>query len=155
MHPGEKFNVSTIVVGGDFGATTGTVMATLHTEHKEELNVYLGFEYPSMHSQLIYDNRKCSDLQYSIVSNITELTVVMTLKTAGTESENVPANLSDLCDAYISQGIVDAQLMNTPILVHVKILQCPTGFTLSSSKVCECYSILAQNGIKCSLYNGN
>ena len=80
VHPGEKFNVSAIVVGGDFGATTGTVMATLHTEHKEELNVYLGFEYPSMHSKLIYDNRKCSDLQYSIVSNITELTVVMTLK---------------------------------------------------------------------------
>ena len=154
VHPGEKFNISAIVVGGDFGATTGTVMASLRIKHKEELNTFLGFEDPSMHNQLIYDNRKCSQLQYSIVSNITEKTVVMTLKTTGTESENVPANLSDLCDAYTSQGIVHSQLMNTPILVHVTILQCPTGFTLSSSQVCECYSILSQNGVKCFLYNG-
>ena len=155
VYPGEYFNISAIVVGGDFGATSGTVLANLRT-HIPDSNATLRFDKSSMHNQLIYNNRKCFQLQYSILSNINRLTVVMTLKTAGNRFNKVPVNLSDLCNAYKSLGKIHPQLMTTPIIIHITILQCPTGFTLNRhSLACECYSVLAQNGVKCTFHNGS
>ena len=112
LYPGETLTVSALSVGGDFGATPGTVTTNI----KFPDSITASFASKSMMRQLITNNH-CTQLEYSIVSlnqNNTVQTLVLSHATVGTTLKEVPDNIEELCTNFTNIGVIDPQLMSTP-----------------------------------------
>lgn len=64
--PGEKFTLSLVIVGDDFGTVTGGVYASPARLSKSEAQPFKLSEGED--SQQINSNKKCTDLEYSLHS---------------------------------------------------------------------------------------
>ena len=117
VYPGELFDVPSVVVGDMQGLVNSTVIATIDGSPA----------YPELgDSQNIqtFQSRKCANLTYSIIINVTDYQSYMIALTAS----------------------------NKPQLVGVTILPCPVGFALSSEKFCDCAQALLDIGtISCNI----
>ena len=55
---------------------------------------------------------------------------------------------------YHHDGYVTQTLLNTPPLLNITLLPCPTGFILLGNPPgCDCYPILTKNRINCQFIN--
>ena len=146
VYPGEIFTVSAILVGGDFGTTTGMV--------------YAGFLFVNPLvtltpvSQSITDSSRCGKLKYVLYTNHTHQIdhLVLYLTTSFVSKKEA---------FFYQKGCNDHQFQfcsyKTPIFINITLLDCPVGFSLTGNPPgyrCECYHTLKDNGVKCSLDNG-
>ena len=142
VHPGETFTVSAIVVGGDFGATKGTVYADFVSFDHSSIPT---LKSTSQHIQVINNITHCTALNYSIHEHTHGKTMMFLttiyigiLKKFG---ECVPKD--------------DSCFRTTPVFLDITLLPCPPGFTLlGDSQVCDCCPALADNAVECDIING-
>ena len=154
VYPGESFSIDCVVVGGDFGTTTGTVYASM--ESLDNSTDYIpALEAAYMYNQVISKTRECTRLQYTLLSNTTGITMVLVLRAAETATGGVPDNIADLCHRYDTEQVVTPELMNTPVVISLTIQPCPVGFILTQDR-CDCYAELyaTLNSVTCNIQNG-
>ena len=70
VHPGESFSVSAVIVGWDFGATTGIVYANY-------LPILVNPIKLDSSSYVISDSKQCTKLTFSLFSRQTKENVTM------------------------------------------------------------------------------
>jgi hypothetical protein len=146
VYSGQPFYILAVLVGGDFGTTTGTVYAHIKDSKLGESDEY---------AQLMLENTKCTDLKYSIRSNRSLEMLYLTAKKTTSDSldDRVldQVQLEDHIRNYTERGIIDHKLLHVPITVNVTLLPCPPGLTLQQEPPrCNCNSILTTNNIECS-----
>ena len=158
VYPGETFTLSVVLVGGDFGTTPGTVTASINFPYSDSVS----FASNSMVKQLI-TSKECTQLEYSIVSlnqNSTVNSLVLSYTAVDTTLEEVPDNIEGLCANFTEIGVIDPQLISTPIVMHVTLRPCPPGFMLTGSSSglykCDCYPAIKDiiSGAPCFISNG-
>ena len=159
VYPGETFSLSAVLVGGDFGITPGTVTASINFPYSDSVS----FASKSMEEQLI-TSKECTNLEYSIMflnQNTTPLeSLVLSFTAIGTTLKEVPNNIEELCTNFTDFGVIDLQLISTPIVMHVTLCPCPLGFTLVGSDSglyrCDCYPVIKDlaSVSQCSIHNG-
>ena len=155
VYPGEVFTIPVVVVGGDFGTTLGTVYANIHapeSNNRQHVLSHLGSQ--TMYSQVVSNNSRCTELEFSVLSNTTGVRIKLSLTTSP-DNPNVVwnlSNISDLCDDYHTYGVIAPALISTPVLVHVTLNPCQLGFTLTGGR-CDCFQTLLDKNVKCILTN--
>ena len=157
VYPGEIFSFPAILVGGDFGTTPGTVKASINFPDSDSVS----FASKSMMEQIT--NKECTKLGYSIVSlnrNSIVDSIVLSYTTVGTTFKEVPDNIEEFCTNFTNFGVIDPQLISTPVVMHVTLRPCPPGFTLtggpSGPYKCDCYPVIKDSapGTRCSIHSG-
>ena len=134
---GEKFTVSLVVVGDDFGTVTGGVHAIVKSpsSHSNNSSLAPGQEL----QQLNYG--VCSVLEYSIHSRSNEVLQLFLVVDSITIFEQFFDSVNLSIHSYQTTGEIDYSLTWTPIVLKIAILQCPLGFTLrlvGELPTCEC-----------------
>ena len=147
VFPGQPFVISAVLIGGDFGTTIGTVYAHIHNS-----NSRLG--KPEEYTQLVVNNAKCTDLQYSLWSNSSSEIIYLTATKMTPDSLiQDPIQLDDYITNFTERAFIDQKLLHVPIAVNVTLLPCPPGLTLQTivgePPQCNCSSILLANSIEC------
>ena len=136
VHPGEMFAIRAVVVGGDFGATTGTVYAKFITTSNSSLR-------SNQTEQLILQNKECSLLQYSIFSYKKHEVISLTTEMEVDYDSNGTEIVERLIANYTNSGVIDNTLLQVPIIISVTLLSCPLGFSLSEEfSACDCHPSL-------------
>ena len=144
IYPGNTVTVTLVIVGLDFGTTTGRVNTNfLHLNgNKTLLN-------PNQWSQLVENVTECSQLKYTVYSKRQhEVLYLQTSKTQLNTYGNMSA-MSNSINVYQTSTCIDDNLLTTQVFINVTILPCPPGFYLSNSHRCEYYSILSSYGFDC------
>ena len=153
IFPGETITIPVVVVGGDFGATVGTVYAGFLADHSTPL-----LKPDTQSSQTISNNSKCTDLSYTLYAR-EDSSVVMHLSTVSYSEEvyDFYYNCSDkdkvspLCGNYHPEYVS----RSTPVFIDIKFLNCPPGFTLTGDPPgCDCIPEFTNNGIQCHIVDG-
>ena len=152
-YPGEMFSVSATLVGYDFGTVPGIVYSNVL--HEDE-NITLGH---NQRLQEIKDHRKCTMLNFSILSPITNSTYTIRLNGTRdfTEEERTDPDLLDLdINFYKHFNSIQNSLLYQRVYISVPLVDCPTGFKLSTTTphTCSCHPNLTRYGInKCVISN--
>jgi predicted outer membrane repeat protein len=144
VYPGEIFTVSAVLVGGDFGTTTGMVYASFLSD---ESLITL-----SPISQSITNSGQCGELKYSLHTNhASQIGYTLLYLTTSFVNKIEFFLFNEKCDEQNSYLCS----YNTPIFINVTILDCPVGFILTGDPPgCDCYRVLKHNEVKCSLADG-
>lgn len=152
--PGEVLSIPVVIVGGDFGATLGSIHAGfLHENCSQTAQTQL-IEYP------IKQNRNCTILKYktAIISRdfrhtLLYLTATLPLQTDtiqmyGDRVDIYKREIEKQTIYYETHGIVKDLLRFTPVFLNISVLDCPSGFTIykqNGVKGCECYMPLQRS----------
>ena len=154
VYLGEPLTLSAVVVGGDFGITTGNIFANILYSNNNMNSTIREL------SQVVNAHKECTNLTYSILSSDTaEVIVYLTatekeLSTARNSYKNYD-DISEKCDNYKQTGYINPLILDVPVFINITVLPCPPGFTLLGDPPgCDCYPVLALNGAKCKLHNG-
>ena len=163
VYRGEVFNISVVLVGYDFGVTTGVVRAGFLPSR--------GFSLPSINSnqyhQLIDTSTHCSNITYNVYSkNAHEILYLYTSETNSyyINYGHLPDAISyikDLIDSYNSMKhrCASVYLFRIPVFINITLLDgCPPGFTLThlgQLHGCSCYPILQKNHFLCFITNNS
>ena len=147
VHPGERFIIPAVIVGGDYGTTVGTVHASFKsTEFSSAPDLKSSYQY----SQWIGNNSICTDLEYTVYTKetgqnfTTYLTVHYSKQLKNTSTNDEQCNV--MKHGYYS---------STPVYINLDILPCPMGFSLLEiPSTCDCDPTLTRGGVKCSIING-
>ena len=151
IHPGEIFTVPAVLVGGDFGTTTGIV----HTFVPPDVTMHTELE-PKSHNHLITDNKQCTDLSYALYTNHTNSNMIMYLTPVPLDNQYVNFIQSFLDSKHHPKWKCYHCSQVAPISLNVTVLPCPPGFTLSEDTLgCDCNAALTDNGVKCDIINGS
>ena len=139
VYPGESFTVPILLVGLEYGTTTGIV----YTNILQPEGSHIRLDFNPADKYMISDHTRCMNLSYSLSSSFdyTPTNVVMYVSPLKLDDEFLRQILKgkvrknkDLyaCDIY---GY-SVQLM--PIFFNVTLLPCPPGFSLMNER-CDCY----------------
>ena len=162
--PGERFSLSVVLVGGDFGATIGIVQANLQSPHHNYPSC--SEEFPSGHEeveecyQLVF-KMNCTKVNYTIFSkNPNEMLSLTALKSTPIRypTELYKHRISDSINMYVNEGIIRGSLIFTPLFINVTLKPCPPGFSLGDEiSRCDCYPSLKKHyeELKCLLSNSS
>ena len=140
IHPSETLTIPVVIVGGDWGATTGIVYASFRQPNIS--SVALGPD--SQYTQYI-NTTKCTMLSYTVYS---KQSVQLTLSAF---------RYHDVYSACINNGNYDPNVCQhfSPLTIHLNVLPCPPGFSQQGNPPgCDCYSMLSDNGVKCNIKSG-
>ena len=158
VYPGETITISVVVVvGGDFGATVGTVYAGFLADHSIPLLK------PDTQSSQVISNPRCTDLSYTLHGDEGS-SAVMHLSTLSCEQfESKYRNKDDIKRALTSyhdkQTILSVSLLTTPVFIDINFLHCPPGFSPAKDPPpdCECDSVLSNliPNIDCEIRDGS
>ena len=146
IHPGERFTIPAVLVGGDYGTTIGAVHAIFTSRNCSSVPVLESGQY----SQWIDNNSMCTDLQYTVYSkdigqNFTMYLIVHFSKHLG----NIR---NDTIECDVTKHGQDHRISTS---MNLTILPCPIGFSLLVEPPrCNCNPILTSNGVTCSIING-
>ena len=161
VYRGEYFNITMVLVGYDFGVTTGAISARFLLSK--------GSGTPSLHPdqyhQLIDSSRCCSNITYSIYSkNLFELLYLYT-----SEVNNFYINYGSLqhslgmiikyYNTTKQRCVNNLDLFEVPVVINITLLNgCPPGFLLSLKKQlygCDCYPVLQNDHFDCYITNNS
>ena len=140
VYSGEPFNLSLVVVGHDFGITTGAIYANfMHKNGKQKLD--------KSHQWL--NETKCSNVTYTIISaNKYEILYLQTKENIVNSyiySNRYLLHYSIVkYNSFNDRGCLDQNLLTTG---------CPLGFRFDKHKQCTCFQILKKSQIKCYMSN--
>ena len=152
-YPGENITISIVVVGGDFGATIGTV--------------YIGFlGHDSQHTQKVSQYQHCTTISHTLHPRSNEDSyAIMHLSTFPYDDDqhfkSLYSHKDDITRAvetYNKNRTISFDLITTPVYINIIFLECPPGFTLivyrNKTRSCDCHMELG-NGIQCHIDNNN
>ena len=158
--PGEIIDIPIVLVGADFGTTTGSVHTNvLHEKGNDSFTQVLA--YP------VQQNKQCTILKLKTVLSTTVghtttyQNVHLTSGIADTRHIN-SANINNYKQElqrqivyYETYGRVKDLLQYTPVFVHISLSKCPPGFTIyaQDGTGCDCYKSLKNSisSLKCTL----
>ena len=138
-YPGERFNISVVVVGMEYGTVTGSVYAQIFHRGLYPLGT-------KQHSQAA-DYRHCNELTYSVHSYQKKETLVLTANEATVEVFDYISELSTLSKLW----------QTVPVFINITLRDCPLGFILQGQPPsCQCHNSLTdlELGIDCDIING-
>ena len=146
--PGEKFNISAVVVGYEFGTVSSEIYANFIPRPNGT-----SFMNPKVSIQTV-DSKQCSNLTYSVHS-VHDETIVLTATAASLkfyDSSDVSYSIYE----FNSTKVIPDVLLTTPVLINVAIDACPPGFNTSAPPItCDCNTLLQNNNINtCIVENG-
>ena len=160
-YPGELFTLPAILVGYDFGPTSGIVHSRLLTDNSKQqrTDTYLD---TSSYSQLLYSN-SCTNLNYTIFSGtIGTKQALMQLRAIKSNlvwdpNENYREDINKTINMYYNERVIEGTLIFTPLFVNVTLKPCPSGFSLIEAKSkCDCYWPLKKyEDLQCILSNSS
>ena len=161
VYRGELFSISVVVVGDDFGATTGTIntafIGTTSTGYGEAAALHSG-----QYHQWISNSTQCSNITYNLYSSTTSTytaTLILHPFETVTGMYDVLPFISDSIKAYIyrKRRCIDSVLLKSPVFLNISLLAgCPPGFTLTLQGQfygCRCYPTLQINNFDCYITN--
>ena len=145
-YPGEAFNISTVVVGENFGTVTGAVYSKF---------LPLGKDRPAprleelQHFQRIKRLEGCTNLQYTVLSKNEKEILVLTAKDITTLYYG---EVDSLVSEYKIDGYPPRDLLKYPVYVNITLLFCPLGFMLHRSQHrFVCHLQLDEHNITCNI----
>ena len=156
-YPGEQFNISAVLVGGDYGTTIGTVhtnfMAADINNFGATSQTPLQLKSDAEYSQIISSRIKCSKLTFSLYANHTLPNTMMYL-TAQYLDPNIALGYyivhfdHELPVRYLHSECEFCEYV-TPVFINVTVaLPCPPGFTLIGDPPgCDCFPALTKSGV--------
>ena len=151
---GEKFNLSVVITGNDFGTVSGGVYATFDTPD----NSILGH---GQNLQRVEYSNNCSEMEYSVHSkNRDWYLLILSAQTGSALNIKDPSFSQSLCDSiehFNATGIIEKYLLTTPIFINITILPCPLGLNLTEGDqpTCQCTGKLNITAINnCTVING-
>ena len=131
IYPGQSFSIPVVLVGVEYGTTTGVV----YSSYLQADN--LGFNSTERNRYAINNPHQCTDLSYPLYSSKPPENVTVYISAVYLDAQTLfklqyHDGGAELCppDLKYCYSII-------PIFLKVTILPCPPGFTLSN-KVCEC-----------------
>ena len=150
ISPGEVFSLPAILAGANFGASFGAVFASLADAGVE-------FGEVDQVAQHVGSLEHCSRLYYSIKTNRSN--VMMYLSTNSQEElyQVDASTLNESIRVYGSTGVAPLDLQLAQISINITLAECPFGFTLVGKPplvTCDCYSVLSDIGVSCTIENG-
>ena len=147
-YPGERFNLSLVLVGDEYGTVSGTVYASLLKDEDSAYNLNT-----NQQSQEV-GFKKCKDLEYSIHSTKRKETLVLTAHKASIKIYGDIDKMKSYIKNTENPGSL-TRLLSTPIFVNVTLENCPLGFQLANNTLsCQCISTLKKAGIEnCEISN--
>ena len=140
--PGETLTLSLVLVGGDFGATTGT-MYSLDSEYDQYSEVLAFTEQ----THTIVQNKQCTPINYTLL-NKSKLTSKHTIILHTTSETGLffysRHDIQSSINTLNTQQEIDIKLRNSRLSVSIYIIKCPLGFTLYEDYLqniqrCNCY----------------
>ena len=142
IHPGEEFTLSVVVVGGDFGLTTGTVYNLVKANEST-------FLWPD-HAQEVRSISSCTKIKYTLYSQSINSFVGVYFTAFVPEDSKFSYYYDPECYKE------DFCLLEAPVFVNFTILPCPPGFILQDYPPrCDCYSIFTEYlNVTCHITNG-
>ena len=159
MITGEKFKLSVVLVGGDFGTVTGGI-------HASKLNQTTSFSFGvGQNLQQLTTNTKCTDLEYSIHTQHDEVMFILSRDSITASSQRALFSseydyfsknaLQEAIDKYRSENLLQPELISVPVVISVTLLPCPLGFNLTGDPpVCQCKRFLQDITRHCTILNG-
>ena len=159
VYRGELFNVSVVLVGYDFGVTTGAINAAFFTSRVHSV----ASVHRSQYHQLVEHSTHCSNVTYSVYSNNIQETLSLYSSKVNNwymfYSADVYGYVNDMIDDYDSakHRCLDTHLFEIPVFINITLLDgCPPGFILTLQDQlhgCNCYPILRNNHFICFISN--
>ena len=146
--PGEVLTLPIVLVGGDFGATVGTVylMDSEYDQNRENFATS-EHEFPVVQTKqctvlkLALFNKSKFTTRHTIVLRSSKESNVLDLHKIDNHKNQQVQTILDRCDQLQE---IDTDLRSLEILMRIQIDKCPLGFTLfeeytQSEKRCDCY----------------
>ena len=136
VYPGEILSIPLVLVGGDWGTTSGILYATLN--HSKSL-------LKPSHSYPWIEAKQCTSLNYTVYTN---------------RSQSVQLVLSANSYQYSTYTVIDDEYLTdtlhfTSVYINLTFSPCPPGFSLQGNpQGCDCYHVLTDNGVQCEIYEG-
>ena len=149
VYSGEQLNFSLVVVGHDFGVTTGTITANFihqngHSESK--LDRYNYWLRKTQCSNVTYTIFSTNEIENLYLKTTTNNSIVSTYGNKGSIINSI-----ETYNSHGHHGCLDQYLLTTPVYVTVSILPgCPPGFRFDEDTGCSCFQIVS---IKCYIKN--
>jgi predicted outer membrane repeat protein len=137
IYSGESFNLSLVVVGHDFGVTTGAITANFISQN--------GHSQPRLHQYQYHQwlgSTQCSNVTYTVFS-VNEMENIYLQTTSRIvsklNSKHVINDLIEIYDSNNNYGCLGPKLLTVPIYVNVSIFRgCPPGFRIDGNNGCTC-----------------
>ena len=157
IYPGQSVTIPAVVVGQQFGTTSGSVYANSlersATESSSQLGTCLGCEDVS--------HEKCNSIKLTIFSKNEQSHAMLAFTATSTEVTQFLITAGFTLDKgaikkLYKTTVVDPIIYyNNPVYVNISILPCPPGFMLTTErpfKNCECNKLLRSlNGVTCHI----
>ena len=148
-YPGERFNISAVVVGENFGTVTGSVYSNFLPLGKYKIAAKLE---ELQHFQRVSKSAGCTELQYTVLSENVKEVMVLTAKDVTTLHYGSKHIVDEMVDRYNYLGFPRGDILELPVYINITLLPCPLGFMLHSSQHrCVCHSQLEEQGIACNI----
>lgn len=134
-YPGEEFHIDVMLVGAEFGTSTGEVHAQFLPLHDSEPRL----QSLCQHSQRVNHLNSPKTLSYSVFSNNAYEVLVLTTMAGTMLAYGDKDRILEDIDAYNSSNVIPVGLLTTPIYINVTFSKCPSGFYLDSTiSSCKC-----------------
>lgn len=150
-YPGEKFNISMVVVGDEFGTVSAEVYTSILPALQED-PVSLG---PHQSIQ-ITDYRQCNDLLYSVHAHENSTVVLAFTATPNKVLKfGDPSQINSSIEDYNLDVVIPDELLSTAVFMNITLKKCPMGFEIvGHPPSCDCNTILKDIGINnCTIEN--
>ena len=149
VYPGHSFTIPVLVVGVEYGGTTGVVYSNYIVSSKTS-NIRL--ESSAENGQVISNPKECTNVRFTLFSNHTPENVTVYMSSMYTDTKmvlnsDIATYTMGVNGHYYSYG-----LRVMPVFLNVTILPCPSGFYLSNHR-CDCYLHLILFD-SCTIANG-
>ena len=143
---GEKFNLSVVLVGEDFGHEVGGIYASSVKQSTVESDFTFG---SGRNLQLYEATESCTLLEYSIEPkrrNVQSVSFILSRDRVEaskhqdkfSKTANIRSELEASIQEYNASGCIYYNLRSAAVVINVNILPCPYGFNMSEENVCKC-----------------
>ena len=156
VYPGGHFSIPVVLVGGDHGATVGTVETAFLPHVQENVSsAFLGST--NEYYQVVTNSSECTMLNFSVYSNRSQETLFFTIEDLNLINK-LPADYFHEVEhpdtPTDDANYISTESRNTPVFINITLLPCPPGFfLLGDPSGCDCHPVLIDNGVSCIINN--
>ena len=151
LYSGEPFNLLLVVVGHNFGVTTGAITANFISQNQHSQSKLEHYQY---HQWL--SNAQCSNITYTAITTKDICMLQTTTIIVNSHGDKPPLHyyIAILYNSHGGHGCLDPKLLATPVYINISILPgCPPGFSFHEHDGCTCLQVLNTNQFKCYIRN--
>ena len=141
--PGEVLTLPIVLVGGDFGATTGIVYSS-----DREQNQGRDTLASSEQTFQVVQNKQCTLLRLTLFNkskfttqHTISLRVSIASKSPRLKDKHNSRYVQSILNRYDRLQEIDAELRNLEVFMRIHMVKCPPGFVMfgDSEERCDCY----------------